>query len=95
MELQTISFQATVELVERPHDLAASEGRDQEDVLLEAVDGYLRMQERRDALTLEATEDMEESGWVPQDEVAACAKTLGSAAPLPMPKPRKTADDLR
>ena len=83
--MQEVRFFAEAEIVARLEARAASEGRDRDAVLLEALGEYLALEEHRRMLTLEAMASVDAGRLIPQERVEAWIESLGTQNELPLP----------
>lgn len=74
---------------DRLADLARITGRSEEEIAVEAIHGFLELNELQIAGIEEALASLARGEGVPHDDVKAWAESLGTANPLPKPGRRR------
>jgi predicted transcriptional regulator len=86
MPTQTVTAHISKDLVARVDALAAMQDRPRGWAVKQALADWVAMEEERHRMTLEGLADVDAGRVVPQTEVSAWLKSLGSDNPLPRPQ---------
>jgi predicted transcriptional regulator len=88
MQTRVVTAHIPIDLAEKVDALAEKLERPRGWVVKKALAAWVDEQELQDRLTREALEEARQGLGIDHVDVVAWADSLGSPAPLPMPKPR-------
>jgi len=90
MSTRVLTTHIPEELAEKVDRYAESMERSRAWIVKRALANWVDWEEEKTRLSLEALARADEIGTIPQEEVAAWARSLRTDNPLPRPRPRKT-----